>query len=268
MPEAAEVETLRRQLEPFMPFRVMSVDVTGHRTVRAHTPERLQALVGSTLSSAVRRGKWLGLRGDEVGLRVHLRMSGRLLLEDEGVRVPHQHATFVVESADGARHQLGFIDPRTFGEVALWEDTALGFDSVDVLDTHRDAEAADRLAKARRCLKDVLLDQRAVVQGVGNIYADEVCHVLGVRPDTACSAISPAVSAALMEAIRGVVEAAVGHRGTALRDEGWSDLHGVLGGHGEHLMVHEQAQCRRCLTAVVKTKVAGRTTYWCPECQQ
>jgi formamidopyrimidine-DNA glycosylase len=71
-----------------------------------------------------------------------------------------------------------------------------------------------------------------------------------------------------MPTIREVIEAATRHRGTALRDEGWSDLHGVIGGHGCHLVVHEQTRCRSCEGPVEKGKVAGRGTYWCPECQK
>jgi formamidopyrimidine-DNA glycosylase len=268
MPEAAEVETLRRQLEPFAPFRITAVEVTGHRSVRAHAPEELSQVVGHKILSVVREGKWLGLRGEELGARIHLRMSGRLFMGDTGSRSPHQHVTFSLEDAAGVHRQLAFIDPRTFGEVALWAGSQLGFTSVDVLDASRDNEVVERLLQGRRCLKDVLLDQRAVVQGVGNIYADEVCHALGVLPQTRCADLGRGTAELLMPTIREVIEAAAVHRGTALRDEGWSDLHGVIGGNGAHLVVHEQTRCRSCAAPVVKAKVAGRSTYWCPECQR
>jgi formamidopyrimidine-DNA glycosylase len=268
MPEAAEVETIRRQLEAHLPLRVLDVRVQGARTVRAHPAADLQVLNGSTIATATRQGKWLGLAGPTAAMRVHLRMSGRLLLRAPGLHDAHEHAVLRVLDAAGEEQELVFVDPRTFGEVALWYPPSLGTTAVDVLDDGHDDEVLKQVLQSKRCLKTLLLDQHAVIQGLGNIYVDEVCHRLGVQPAIRSDRLGVEAAAKLMPAIRAVIEEAVANRGTALRDEGWSDLYGVLGGHGPHLMVHEQALCRTCHGAVTRAKVSNRTTYSCDACQE
>ena len=268
MPEAAEVETVRRQLEEHLPLQVLDIRITGRRAVRAHDVGDLQALRGTTFTEAVRQGKWLGLRGPEGAMRVHLRMSGRLLLRDPATLRTHEHAVFDVVTRSGAARELVFFDPRTFGEIALWEATPLGTAAVDVLDSSRDDAVLEFVLKSKRCLKVLLLDQHAALQGLGNIYVDEVCHRIGVHPGIQADQLPATAAALLMPAVREVIHEAVAERGTALRDEGWADLYGEIGGFGPHLRVHEQAMCRTCHGTVTRSKVANRTTYSCGACQK
>jgi formamidopyrimidine-DNA glycosylase len=268
VPEIAEVETLRRQLVELGPLRVDAVQVSGRRTVRAHPPGVLDALVGGVLDSVHRRGKWLALSGTSpagpVGVRLHLRMSGRLHWHAAGDPVePHTH---VVLGVNG--HELRFVDPRTFGEVAWWDGGELGTAAPDALDDDVDvAWAIERLRRRTSPIKQVLLDQAALVQGVGNIYADEICHRAGIAPTLPADRLGRARVVRLLDAVGQVLPAAVEHRGTALVDEGWRDLHGELGEHGGHLLVHTRTVCGSCGSGVSKGKVAGRSTYWCRRCQ-
>jgi len=264
MPEAAEVETLRRQLLPYLPLAVDAVEVRGHRSVRAHEPSMLQDCVGVTFNSVARKGKWLGLHGEAGGVRLHLRMSGRLHLVARDVPLsPHDHVVFDVEGR-GGRASLRFFDPRTFGEVALWDGAALGSGVLDVLE-HGIADAFTEYRSARS-VKSVLLDQRSVVQGLGNIYADEVCHLARVDPAAIWTQLTPSQKESLAKVIPTVIEDSVCHRGTALADEGWLDLFGQVGGHGPHLHVHARQACADCGAAVERFKLAGRSTYRCPAC--
>lgn len=265
MPEAAELETLRRQLLPYLPMKVTSILVRGHRSVRRHAPELLEGLVGTELTAVERRGKWLGLKGCPQGFLVHLRMSGRLLMVPPGTPIGrHDHVIIGVES-HGVELSLRFFDPRTFGEVALWDGESIGTESADVLDAEEVAMAIKGY-RGRRSVKSVLLDQSGPVQGLGNIYADEACHLAAVDPAGAWASLDAPQLELLAAVIPSLIEEATQHRGTALADEGWLDLHGELGGHGPHLRVHGRRTCADCGNVVARTKVAGRSTYCCRAC--
>jgi formamidopyrimidine-DNA glycosylase len=265
MPEAAEVETLRRQLRAHLPLTIQSVDVRGHRTVRAHAPNVMQALVGATITTTTRRGKWLGLAGEGAGVKMHLRMSGRLHLFEPDVELTrHDHVVLQVSCPEGER-SLRFFDPRTFGEVALWRGEPLGTAVPDVLESELLDEAVQRFVSGRTT-KAVLLDQAGVMQGLGNIYADELCHMSHILPSTPWNALSEAQRSAIANLVPELIEQATLNRGTALADEGWLDLYAEIGGHGPSLRVHGKRQCSDCGGSVVREKVTGRSTYWCPDC--
>lgn len=122
MPELPEVETLRRQLHPcVVGRRIEDARVSRARAIRAHaSAEEFQRLVrGATILDICRRGKALLLPLDNGRtLLVRLGMSGRLMaVASEAPALPHTHV--VLALSDGG--ELRFIDPRTFGQVAVVE---------------------------------------------------------------------------------------------------------------------------------------------------
>jgi formamidopyrimidine-DNA glycosylase len=274
MPEAAELETLRTQISPFLPARVLSVSIWGDRTVRAHDPALMQNLVGSSLVSASRLGKWLFLHTDASDpaaalLVVHLRMSGRLTIaEPEMPFEPHTHASFTLLTPLGVR-QLRFTDPRTFGEVRLAKsvmDVAPRVPDVSEALTLRDIPRS--LTSSRRAIKTVLLEQSLFVQGVGNYLADEVCHEARVSPLKVCQLLTVPEWQRIMQALPVCFERFALLRGVALEDEGWRDLFGVLGDGATGLLVHGRKTCGTCAGPVTRSEVTGRSAYHCPRCQR
>ncbi|MEQ9164133.1 MAG: DNA-formamidopyrimidine glycosylase family protein, partial [Ilumatobacter fluminis] len=126
MPELPEVETVRRGLERHaVGRRVARVEVGRERTVRRTSAQAvIDGLTGTTILAANRRGKYLFLpldSGDEV--MIHLRMSGQVLVAEAGSpRPPHTHVVLHFDpDAAGERHELWFVDPRTFGEVVVFD---------------------------------------------------------------------------------------------------------------------------------------------------
>jgi formamidopyrimidine-DNA glycosylase len=274
MPEAAELETLRTQIEPFLPARVLTVSIWGERTVRAHDPGLMQNLVGSTLTAASRLGKWLFLHTDSEDpstalLVVHLRMSGRLTIaEPETPLEPHTHASFTLLTPLGVR-QLRFTDPRTFGEVRLAKRTADVAPGVpDVSESLTLGDIPRSLTSSRRAIKTVLLEQSLLIQGVGNYLADEVCHHAGVSPLRTCQMLTVPEWQRIIQALPVCFERFAVLRGVALEDEGWRDLFGVLGDGASGLLVHGRKSCGTCEGPVTRSEVTGRSAYHCPRCQK
>ena len=282
MPELPEVETVRRGIERRAVGRVIErVEVFRERTVRRQGREAIiDGLTGTRLVAARRRGKYLLCDLDSGGvLMMHLRMSGRVLVVDAGTaRPPHTHVVMHLSpDANGMRHEMWFVDPRTFGEVVVFDrdDEAsvapelarLGPDPiVDGLD---EATLASILRGRRGNLKALLLDQHRIA-GIGNIYADEILHRARLRHHRQPSRLDAPTRRRLLAAIHFVLRDAVEKGGSTLDDTQYVGIDGEPGWFQTEHRVYDRAG-QRCLTCrnanIVRRVVAGRSTCFCPRCQ-
>lgn len=280
MPELPEVETVRRGLQSrFVGRRIDAVEVGRERTVRRTSREALVAgLTGATALVAERRGKYLILPLDTgASLMIHLRMSGRVLVDPaDKPRLEHTH---VVLHLDGPEHEeLRFVDPRTFGEVVVFDpDNAavempelarLGVDPIaDGLERNQLA----RLLRGRaRQMKALLLDQ-SVIAGIGNIYADEILHASRIRHDRLSNSLKSAEITRLHAAIGDILAAAIEAGGSTLKDTQYVDIGGEGGWFQVSHRVYDRGgqTCLTCTKAKIQQVVSGgRTTSFCPHCQK
>ena len=283
MPELPEVETVRRGLDRHVVGRrVGRVEVGRERTVRRTSPEALiHGLTGTVIEAANRRGKYLLLpldSGDE--LMIHLRMSGQVLVAAAGAeRPPHTHVVAHLDAdARGARHELWFVDPRTFGEVVVFDPeraaeqvpdvAALGIDPI--VDDLSLPVLRRTLRRRARQLKPLLLDQH-VIAGIGNIYADEILHRARLRPDRISNELSLVSERRLHIAIHDVLWAAIDAGGSTLGDAQYVDLFGDGGSYQNDHRVYGRAgeRCMTCGTGWIRRTVsAQRSTHFCPRCQR
>lgn len=250
---------------------VVSVAVTGARTVRRQTRAELVARVrGARITAVERIGKYLVIALDDGphALVVHLRMSGQLLLVDPSTAVPrHTHATLGLSGGG----ELRFVDPRTFGELFAVPRpvAALAHLGIDPLGPGFTATRLAGLLRARRArLKPLLLDQR-VVAGLGNIYSDEVLFGAGLRFDRAAGSLATGDVEALHASITETLRRAIESRGSSLSDGQYVDLFGRPGGYQhEHLVyAREGRPCPRCGAPIRRGREAGRSTFYCDVCQ-
>ncbi len=273
---------MRRGIERRAVGRVIErVEVFHERTVRRQGREAIiDGLTGTRLVAARRRGKYLLCDLDSGGvLMMHLRMSGRVLVVDAGTaRPPHTHVVMHLSpDANGMRHEMWFVDPRTFGEVVVFDrdDEAsvapelarLGPDPiVDGLD---EATLASILRGRRGNLKALLLDQHRIA-GIGNIYADEILHRARLRHHRLPSRLDAPTRRRLLAAIHFVLRDAVEKGGSTLDDTQYVGIDGEPGWFQTEHRVYDRAG-QRCLTCrsanIVRRVVAGRSTCFCPRCQ-
>jgi formamidopyrimidine-DNA glycosylase len=278
VPELPEVETVRRGLEAVaVGRRIVSVEVPGRRTVRRQTSgELIDRLTGRTMSSAGRRGKYLLVELDDGSvLVIHLRMSGQLLYVSDPSSQPRVAHTQVVVGLGGGG-ELRFVDPRTFGEWFVAGETDARGVPLELAHLGRDPlleglpteYLARELAGRRAPLKALLTDQR-LVAGIGNLYADELCHRARLRPDRLGGSLSRDDVRRLASSARGVLGEAVRARGSSLRDLRYRDLEGGYGSYQGSHAVYDRAgeACPRCGAPVVRLKIGARTAYCCEACQ-
>lgn len=285
MPEIAEVETLRRQLEKeaggkriktaslrSRDYVKMAHAGTKRAVKKTATPKPVsEALEGAKILEVGRRGKFLTFRLDNGNtLVIHLGMSGRIVkLHSKRPDDKHTHLELDFTQGTGIR----FFDPRRFGECFICPTSDLDF-----LLSHVGTDAveepipwtllADMLAERGVRLKPLLLDQ-SFIAGIGNIYSDEILWSAGLRYDRKSDSLTRNEVRRLSRAIGEVLQEAIKNRGTTLADEGWKDLYDEVGENFESLMVHGRRgePCRRCRTPIETGKSASRTTYFCPQCQ-
>ncbi len=282
MPELPEVETVRRGLMPILGQQIVACavrrrDVVRDRTGKSSNPRRgpidpARLGVGARIIELQRSGKQLAMIAEQHGrervLLIQLGMSGQVSLIDTP-RIRDAKHVHVVWTLDDTR-RIAFRDPRRFGGITALPDraaleqswTSLGPDALSI----NTDELRASLAESSRTIKAALLDQ-GVLAGVGNIYADESLHRAGIDPRTICASIGGKDLKRLSESIRAVLRAAVEARGSTLRD--YRDASDQPGGAQLLHQVYNRAgqPCPSCGSIIESTRIAQRSTCWCPTCQ-
>ncbi len=271
MPELPEVETTRRGISPHVERqRVDHVIVRDHR-LRWPVSENLAGILkGQQILSIVRRAKYLLFRCETGHLLIHLGMSGSLRIVEAGSPAgKHDHVDVALSSG----RSLRFTDPRRFGAV-LWLDgepeahPLLCHLGPEPLDGEFDGAYLYRRSRQRRtAVKTFLMDNRIVV-GVGNIYANEVLFLSGIRPDRAAGNISRKRYDRLAENVISVLQRAIEQGGTTLRDFVGGD--GKPGYFRQQLNVYGRAgePCTHCGNQLKEIRLGQRSTVFCHRCQR
>ena len=203
---------------------------------------------------------------------VHLRMSGQLLWLDRGESL-QKHAR--VRIFFDAERELRFVDARTFGK--LWwvppqvepETVITGLRSLgpEPFAPEFDADYLQGKFRGRqRSVKSALLDQ-SLVAGIGNIYADEALFVSRIDPQRPVGSLVSAELERLHGAIVSVLNASIERGGTTFSS--FRNLHGVNGDYLGQAWTYGRSgePCRACGTTIVRVKIAGRSSHFCPHCQ-
>jgi len=273
MPELPEVETVRRQLEPeLVGRRIERVTVLDERLTRPEAPRSVEkAVSGRKVEAVGRRGKYLliELEGERT-LAIHLRMTGNLLIGENG-GLKHVRARFALD--DG--RQMLFTDIRRFGQAIVLdrgdqlEDYFAARLGLEPLSGELTPERLLELAKDRKApLKSFLLTQDRVA-GIGNIYADEALWRARLHPLSPAGSMKLEHAERLVEGIVGALEAGLDHGGASIDD--YLDARGERGSMQDEFLVHTR-EGEACLRddggEIQRIVVGGRSTYFCPVCQE
>lgn len=151
-------------------------------------------------------------------MMIHLRMSGRVLIDEPHVARPlHTHVVLHLDQTPcHPLHEFRFVDPRTFGEVVVYDPhdesgvlpelTRMG---VDPICDKFDAGVLENALRGRRgALKSLLLNQ-SVVAGIGNIYADEILHRAKLRWDRPADTLTKRQIGLLADAVTDILQTAI-----------------------------------------------------------
>ncbi|MGC2977082.1 bifunctional DNA-formamidopyrimidine glycosylase/DNA-(apurinic or apyrimidinic site) lyase [Brevibacterium sp. FAM 25378] len=318
MPELPEVESVRRGVVEWTAgttitgAEVVDPRILGTTSQRRIDPSAADAFVsavsGSRILGAERRGKfmWLSLgegivsghpaprepfgtagsssgrQAPELGILVHLGMSGQLRIHDPGEDV-HRHTRAVLHLGGGGRdlgtgRELRFVDQRIFGHIGV-QPLVHGYGrlvpasaihiAADPLEPAFDPEVVvGELARKRTAIKAALLDQ-TLISGIGNIYADEALFRAGVHPSAVPARTRKSRLVAVLESATKVMSDALAVGGTSF-DALYVNVNGESGYFDRALLVYGRGgqECVRCGTEIAKITVSGRGTHFCPNCQK
>ncbi|MFT5532590.1 MAG: formamidopyrimidine-DNA glycosylase [Burkholderiaceae bacterium] len=273
MPELPEVEVTRMGIAPHLDGRVIAAVVMRRSGLRwPFPPDLASTLVGRTVRSTGRRGKYLLIGFDHGTLLIHLGMSGHLRILPLATP-PEKHDHFDLVTTD---QLMRLTDPRRFGAV-LWhaqQDGPLEHHvllrglGIEPLGATLLAQTLFHQTRGRRAaIKQVLLAGDVVV-GVGNIYASESLFRARINPKTPAGRIALQRYIRLASEIQDTLSAAIAQGGSTLRD--FVGANGQSGYFQQSYFVYDRVgeQCRLCGTAVRQIKQGQRSTFYCVYCQK
>ena len=273
MPEKPEVITVARKLETKLIGRkILDVSVYHNNMIDYPTVDEFKKNIkNQEIHEITTRGKWIVMTLDGYYLLFHLRMEGKFFFrtkEDE--RNKHEHVIFKLDN----EVELRFADVRKFGKVMLIEKdkinnmkpyTELGLEPWDKNLTS--SYLKEKYSKKTLPIKSVLLDQ-SIITGIGNIYADEILFLSRINPLTKAKDLTDKNRKDIIKNTIEVLDKAIEEGGTTIRS--YTSEEGVTGMFQNNLFVHqrEKEPCRICNSTIIKIKVGGRGTYYCPKCQK
>jgi formamidopyrimidine-DNA glycosylase len=268
MPELPEVETIKNELSPWVVGQNFTrVAISDTNVVcGCSISEIRRGLIGQKIESLERRGKYLIFRlSNGESLIIHLRMTGSLLLDPEGVT---RYTRAVFHLSNG--RSFGFSDRRRLGKMWLVDDAEavvckLGPEPLDRRFTPN--VLRQRFSRHHIPIKAALLNQ-GIVAGIGNMYADETLFAARIHPLSKTNELSAKQVQTLHNNIRRILEAAVGSKGasvdTYVRPDGEPGT-----AHFDFKVAHKGGQlCPVCGGPIERIVVRNRGTYFCPTCQR
>lgn len=271
MPELPEVETVKNTLkQQVLNKTIKSVEVLWNLIDYPTVEEFKKQIINQTIIDIKRKGKWLMFELNDYYLLSHLRMEGKYHIRKKGDSIgKHEHIIFTFND----NSELRYNDTRKFGKFHLIEkDKVYNMKPLNELglepwDNNLDIDyLKDKYNNKRLPIKTVLLDQ-SIITGIGNIYADEILFLSHINPLKKCNELSDIELNNIIKYTKEVLESAIKLGGTTIRS--YESSEGVHGKFQNNLYVHnhEKDKCPNCNTIIIKTKINGRGTYYCPNCQ-
>ncbi len=297
MPELPEVETIRQDLrKKILNKKIVQVVVVREKSIRETKFALPEKLIGNKFEEIERVGKLImfKLHKPALYLLVHLKMTGQLIYKnknkitagghsltpiDSGTKshgevsweLPDKHTQIIIElEKDGT---LYFNDMRRFGYARLvtpeQKELIVATYGIEPLTNNFTLKNLTELFKKKKTNLKALLLNQAFIAGIGNIYADEICHLAGVLPNRNTSSLKDEEIKKIFQATQEVIKQAVKERGTTFNN--YVDSDGKKGNFVRFLKVYERDKknCLTCKKAIIqKKKIAGRGTHYCSVCQR
>jgi len=278
MAEQPELETLRRDLDRDIGGkRIKTVEVPGSGAIPRHVNKKqfVGLLEGVKVTSVVRRDLLLVAKLDSGdALVINIQSGGQLRRQAAKEAVDKKTKVVITFTQGGQLRALDdtgnlelFVVPFDGLNEAVPELAELG---VDILDEPVSWTVfGERMLRHRDTKLRALLLNRTVIAGIGPVYADEILHQSGLRPDREVSSLSTQEIRRFYRAVVETLHEAAKHRGVTTSDGQYEDLAGKPGGWTNELQVFERdgKACRRCRGVVSKVRMGGKTVYLCEDCQ-
>jgi len=262
MPELPDLEVLKENiLKKFRGATVTNV------TARREQETLAGKIVGTKLVGITRRGKYLVFSfGNDIAnisaeLVLHLMLNGRLTTAPVGTAVV---GTQLLSLTFDKREELRLND-RTF-----WSKVYLGGNGhLDKLGQEPDSPDfsldyfAKKIRRSRGQIKPLLMKQEFIA-GLGNAYTDEALFRARIRPEQAANRLTASQVESLFKAIKDVIPWGIREIKKTVGAEVKEDEDRLF----MNVYRREHQPCPVCNAKIVATRVGGRDTFYCPQCQK
>lgn len=285
MPELPEVETMCRGLRPIIGAKIEKVirPQIAVKSIRFEPTFEILAsrLQGQEIKAIERRGKRVIVQVDCNYLVFQPKMTGLVCLTDPPdpghIRMIWRLAPVgnSQRRPSSLHNEVVFWDRRGLGTISLWDaaeleqklgDSVLGPDALSISCD----ELQQRGSRTKRSIKVALLDQK-LVAGVGNLYASEILHRIGLHPEVPAEKLNSRQWQQLHSAMLEILHEAIRYEGSTLSDGTYRNALNESGGYQNHHQVYDRAGelCRTCgRQEIMRIVQAQRATFYCPACQR
>ncbi|WP_027119673.1 DNA-formamidopyrimidine glycosylase [[Mycoplasma] testudinis] len=274
MPELPEVQTVVNELNLCtLNKKILDIKINAVKLLKNCTPEQFKKfLIGEKITHISRMGKYLIFELTHHKKMVsHLRMEGKYFFENKKDDYDKKH---VLLQFVFAKQELRYHDTRRFGTFNIYlnddhlKSKELSKLALDPIDPNFNGKYLyEKIHKIHRAIKTTILDQTNVA-GIGNIYADEILFACHLNPLTPANQITIKQADLIAKKARDILLWAIECNGTTIASYKFKKGH--IGSFQEKLQVHTKVKwpCPTCKTIILKVKVNGRGTYYCPKCQK
>jgi len=290
MPELPEVETTIRGLKSKVQKRIF-IDVWSDWEKTIKKPKSFlefkKEIKNKKIKNIWRRAKNIifDLSGD-YSLLVHQKMTGHLLVgkwifenkkwvpKTKGpLQDPYNRFIHLVFFFDN-NTMMALSDVRKFAKVELWKtkdllnsETFKNLGPEPLEKTFTFNKFKEVLKRKRGKIKQILMDQN-IIAGIGNIYASEALWYAKIHPQKETFKLNEKELKSLYQSIKKVLESSVKLGGESFSDYRKPD--GTKGGFDTERKAYkrEGQKCYRCKTKIKRIKFAGRSAFFCPNCQK
>jgi formamidopyrimidine-DNA glycosylase len=264
MPELPEVETIVRELRTKISYEIFSeIELIWPGSFES---EENLTLEKREIKGITRKGKFILFELDNGHLLTHLRMTGQLIVQNVYPENT-QHLRILFKFNTGK--YLLFYDLRKFGRVYLTSkpERILRNTGIDALSDDFSLKYFQEIVKGKTTtVKSFFLNQKNIA-GFGNIYIDESMFRAKIHPESIMSELSSKKIENLFYESRNVLFEAIDRMGSSISN--YKTTGGGFGTNQNHFRVYQRQglPCLECNTIIIKSKVAGRGTHYCPNCQ-
>lgn len=283
MPELPEVETLKRQLENvLLAKKISQIDILRSKNFLGNP----KTLLNKTITQIKRKAKVIIISFDKnfPCLLIHLKMTGQLIFDDQKNRIfgghpnndffsslPSKYTRVIIHFSDNSK--LFFNDQRTFGWLKIISSqnqfdqefkNLNGIEPFSPLFTWQNLKAS---LFSSRPIKLAILDQSKIA-GIGNIYANDGLFLSKLLPTRKANSLTDKDWQNLTASLNKILSLSLSLGGTSQTN--YIHLDGKKGNYQDHFLVYRKdgQNCPSCQGKIVKIKLGGRGTFYCPSCQK
>lgn len=258
MPELPDVEVYRKTIDKKVVHHIIEDFIVDVKEIFKSSEKQLDGFRGHRAGSTLRTGKYCFLGSDKTGWLVfHFGMTGYVEYYEKEEEKPEYAAFTILLRGKG---RLSILSKRKLGEIEICEspatfarDNKLGTDALE----YSKKEFLQLPGRKKGAVKAALMDQ-SVISGIGNIYSDEILFHAGIHPKTPTGDITEKKWEELYNRMNEVMKKAI---------DAEADPDKMPGDY--LLKVRKEGEpCPSCKGKIKKIKVSGRSSYYCPSCQE